>query len=224
MHQFPFICLEKSFKHFQNLVHNIGRVPSGVKDQHGDEVPSRLSTIDDVRNVPCHQTIIPLFVMTPSLDHDDDNSAVIRFIALLRNHKTIHPRYLVYLEDPSDEKVLPCDAKVFLNLDGPAYFLGRVNTKGYLIWTRDEEDLIRVRPPPQDVLKGDAALSCLMSSLGWSREEADFMLRWHDRLWSPKADPSLSDVDTHYTELKWYEEGLSLKEEGKHQENASTLP
>ena len=76
--------------------------------------------------------------MTPSLDHDDADSAVIRFLALLRNRKTFHPRYLVYLEDTSDKEELPHDT--FLNLNEPAYFLGKVNDDGNLMWTRDEED------------------------------------------------------------------------------------
>ncbi|KAL4071634.1 hypothetical protein V8B97DRAFT_1851253, partial [Scleroderma yunnanense] len=137
-HEIPLICLEKSFRDFQNLVCDIGRVPSGVKDQHGNELPSRLSTIDDVCRAPCHQSIIPLFLMAPSLDHHSANLAVVCFLALLRNCRTFHPCYLVYLEDTSDKKALPHED--FLNLDGPAYFLSKVNANGDLTWTRDEED------------------------------------------------------------------------------------
>lgn len=140
IHEFPLVCLEKSFKRFQNFVYDISRAPSGLEDQHGNQLPSKLSKIDDVVcRVPRHQSIIPLFVMTPSLDHHDANYAAILFQALLRIHKTFHPRYLVYLEDTSDEEVLP-HAKAFLNLDGPAYFLGKVNVDGDVMWTRDEED------------------------------------------------------------------------------------
>ena len=76
--------------------------------------------------------------MTPSLDHHDANFAVIRFLALLRNRKTFHPRYLVYLEDASDKEELPHDT--FLNLNEPAYFLGKVNDDGNLTWTRNGKD------------------------------------------------------------------------------------
>ena len=77
--------------------------------------------------------------MTPSLDHDDADFAVIRFLTLLRSHKTFHPRYLVYLEDTSDVEVLP-HAKEFQSLDGPAYFLGKVNGDWDLMWTRNGKD------------------------------------------------------------------------------------
>ncbi|KIM63810.1 hypothetical protein SCLCIDRAFT_23978 [Scleroderma citrinum Foug A] len=137
-HEFPLIHLEKSFRNFQDFVHDISLKPSGLEDQHGNELLSRLSTIDDVDKAFRHQSIVPLFLMTPSLDHHDANSAVIRFLALLCNHKTFHPRYLVYLEDTSNKEELPHDT--FLNLNEPAYFLGKVNDNGNLTWTRNGKD------------------------------------------------------------------------------------
>ncbi|KAL4077531.1 hypothetical protein J3A83DRAFT_4410003 [Scleroderma citrinum] len=162
-HEIPLVCLEKSFKDFQNLVHDISRVPGGVKDEDGNELPSRLSTIDDVCRAPRHQSIIPLFLMTPSLDHHGANLAVVRFLALLHSRKTFHPRYLVYLEDTSDEGILPHED--FLNLGGPAYFLGNVDANGDLTWTRNEEDKpdadsvqvpiqVPIQAPSQDPLEG----------------------------------------------------------------------
>lgn len=136
--KFPLVCLEKSFEDFQNLVYDIRRVPSGRLDLDGAILPSSFDTIDDVRRAPRHQDTIPLFLMTPSLDDPDSTLAVIRFRSLLNNRKTYHRRYLVYLEDSSDTKLVP--HKDFLKLSESAYFLGKVDADGKLTWTRDDND------------------------------------------------------------------------------------
>ncbi|KAL4077532.1 hypothetical protein J3A83DRAFT_1605284 [Scleroderma citrinum] len=159
-HEFPLVCLERSFRDFQDLVYDISCVPSGVKDEDGNELLSTLNAVGVVCRAPRHQSIIPLFLMAPSLDHHSANLAVVHFLALLCNRRTFHPRYLVYLEDTSDKKALPHED--FLNLDGPAYFLGKVNANGDLTWTRDEEDepdsvpdaaQLPVQLPVQDLLQ-----------------------------------------------------------------------
>lgn len=136
--KFPLVCLEKSFEDFQNLFYDIRRVPSGRLDEDGAVLPPSFDTIDDVRRAPHRQNTIPLFLMTPSLDDPDATLAVVRFRSLLYNRKTYHRRYLVYLEDSSDTKLVP--HKDFLKLSEPAYFLGKVDADGKLTWTRNDND------------------------------------------------------------------------------------
>ena len=129
-HQLPLVFLEKSLRDFLDFTRDI-RALQGQTDEHVNEFTSFLSTANDLWKAARHQSVIPLFIMTPSLD---DPVAVVRFLALLRNRKTYHRRYLLYLESYSE--ALPYE-----NLDEPAYFLGKVDLNGNLTWTRNEEDI-----------------------------------------------------------------------------------
>ena len=156
--KFPLVCLEKSFKDFENLVCDIRRVPSGQLNADGGLSPTCFNTIDDVRRAPLRQIAIPLFLMTPSLDDPDATLAVVRFRALLNNRKTYHRRYLVYLEDSSDTSLLP--HKEFLKLSEPAYFLGKVDADGNLTWTRDGSDT----QPEEETLEASPQLPLFVPS------------------------------------------------------------
>ena len=129
-HQRPLVFLEKSLRDFLDFIQDI-RALRGQADEHANELSSFLSTANDLRKAARHQSVIPLFIMTPSLDN---SVAVVRFLALLRNRKTYHRRYLLYLENYSG-------AFPYENLHEPAYLLGKVDANGNLTWARDEEDI-----------------------------------------------------------------------------------
>ncbi|KAL4077680.1 hypothetical protein J3A83DRAFT_4369019 [Scleroderma citrinum] len=127
-HKSPLVFLEKSFRAFLDFLNNLQCMLSRLTDKYGNELPSRLSTVDDIRRALRHQLPIPLFILTPSIDDSCGINTAVDFLVMLRNHKTYHQRYLLYLEDCSDEGALP--HKGFLNLREPGYFLGKLNANG----------------------------------------------------------------------------------------------
>ncbi|KAL4062626.1 hypothetical protein V8B97DRAFT_1920889 [Scleroderma yunnanense] len=136
--EFPFIFLEKPFQAFLDFLDQLQRIPTGLTDKNGNDLPPRLNTVDDVRRALRHQLPIPLFILTPSIEDGRGIPMAARFLFLLRNRKTYHRRYLLYLEDCSDEEALPHSD--FLNLRESAYFLGKLDANGDWTWTRDGKD------------------------------------------------------------------------------------
>ncbi|KAI6106648.1 hypothetical protein EDD16DRAFT_1744423 [Pisolithus croceorrhizus] len=139
------VFLEKAFLDFQFLVDDIRCAVGGRLISRKWPV-NPLSKLADISSVLRRPSTIHLFIMTPP-DRADADSAVIRFLCLLRLYKKQRP-CIFYIEDFSQLAELP-NGKMFSGLNEPAYYVGTVGKDGEVNWkSRSDRALSNSSPAP----------------------------------------------------------------------------